>query len=113
MPNPSETSIAVPSGAAINVDVVTVVSPNVLVGTAPQTVARQVMVEGDPQDAFALAAVKRAAPTGDEYARIVKLSPGSSELQEMNLRLAQILTELQNLVTVLSGFPATPPVPFQ
>ena len=73
-----------------------------------QTVVRQIVAKGDPNDAYAIGAVSRAAPSGNEYAQVVRLATGSPELQAIQTVLERLLAEMQNLIIVQGGLPSTP-----
>ena len=72
------------------------------------TVMRQQIGLADPQDAYGMANVVRLMPSGNEYSSLVRIAPGSPELQDL-LRTGQaILAELQTLIILMNGLPATP-----
>jgi hypothetical protein len=119
---PVETSVSIPTGGVVGIDIVVVSSPNIadpktLARTpnsiaADQTplpkVARQAFTLADPIDAQALVNILRGAmPTGAENSLVVTIAPNSpNDMIQIEL-LNAILSELQNLVTILNGLPVT------
>lgn len=74
------------------------------------TVARQVMVVGDPTNPNAVEAVTNTVATGAEYGALFRLSPGSPELQLVVQELRMLRAEIQNQITISgAGLPITPP----
>ena len=120
---PNESSVGIPGGTNVAVDVVLLSTPNVtdpktnarnrdILGAGATTlpnVARQVFVLGDQADAGAIAAILEgfSPPSGSEAALVVSVSPSSpNDLVQIEL-LSALLRETQNLVTLLGGLPVT------
>lgn len=72
------------------------------------TVIRQLVGISDPQDAYGMASVVRFGPNGNEYAQVIRMAPGSPEVQDILRTGQQILAELQTLIIMLGGLPSTP-----
>lgn len=60
-------------------------------------VSRQVMVLGDPAIANGFAQVTNTVPNGNEFALLIRIAPGSPELQIAIQELRGIRAELQTL----------------
>ena len=73
-------------------------------------VVRQAMVIADPTNAAGVAAVTNTIPNGSEFAQVMRLSPGSPELQAILQELRNIRAELQVMNTNFGvSMPATAP----
>lgn len=72
-------------------------------------VVRQVMVLGDPVGSGSVASVTNTVPGGQEFALLVRLTPGSPELQSIVQELRNIRAELQAMQANNSGVVATAP----
>lgn len=71
-------------------------------------IARQAMVAADPVNAYAAANVRQqGAVGGNEYGLSVALLPNNSDFQALISSQQSLLLEMQNLVTLLGGFPVT------
>lgn len=82
----------------------------VLFSSAVQAfVARQVMVVGDPINQSGLGSVTNTVPGGAEFALMVKIAPGSPDLQLILAELRDLRAEIQQLNLQLGALPATPP----
>jgi hypothetical protein len=103
----AESSTAVASGSvATNVDIWLVYS--YLLGI---NVARQALAVADPNNALNVAAVQPGIASGAESGLVVKLAPNSGDLTAILQAQQATLMELQNLVTLLGGFPVTSGMP--
>jgi hypothetical protein len=95
-----ETTTNIDSGGAfIKLDLTSLTA--FLAGVAT-TVVRQVMTVGDPNNAQAIAAVQNIPATGAEYAMMVRMVPGNSDLKAI-FELLRLLVEQEQLIALALG----------
>jgi hypothetical protein len=73
------------------------------------TVTRQAMVLADPNTASNVAAIQAAASTGSDFGVVIKPSPNAPDMVAINTTLQILVQEVQQLILLFGGLPATPP----